>query len=236
MINAKTYRNLLIVTALAGLTMSCQTVPSEYGYGDPVKPMTTEERVQNAVRNAALEVSKATGSHASAVQAAETVYRANPKDPGGALNYAAALRKAGMTEQAQLILKPFALSPERSNGDILVEYSKIKLNMGDLKGAELFAHEALTLNPEDAASHNILGVAVDAQGYHQAAENHFRHALENVGDNITLRSAISNNLAMSLIAQKKYAEAKAILSGLTTPEKFEQDVIDANRSFVNSIS
>jgi|GEM_PF-1487051 len=235
MINKKNFCNLLIMTALAGLTLSCRTVPSEYGYGDPVKPMTTEERIQNAVRNAALEVSKVSGDHASAIQAAENVYRAKPKDETAALDYAVALRKAGMIDEAQLVLKPFAMSLERSNGGVLVEYSKIKLSQGDMKGAELFAHEALTLNPEDPASHNVLGVAVDAQGYHQAAENHFRRALENVGDNMTLRSAVFNNLALSLIAQKKYAEAKAILSGLTTTEKFEQDVIDANRVFVNNI-
>lgn len=236
MINVKNYRNLLVATALAGFVVSCQTVPSEYGYGDPVKPLTTEERVQNAVRNAALEISQSSGAHAASIRAAETVYRANPKNAEAALGYATALRRGGLIEQAQMILKPFALAPERLNGGILVEYSKIKLQLGDLKGAELFAHEALTLNPEDPASHNVLGVAVDAQGYHQAAENHFRRALENIGDNISLRSAVSNNLALSLIAQKKYVEARSILTDLRTPEKFEQDVIDANRKLVNDIS
>lgn len=226
----------LLVTVLSSAVMSCQTVPSEYGYGDPVKPLTTEERVQNAVRSAALEASKGSGDLAQAVTAAETVYRHDPKDPEAAFIYASALRKAGLIEQAQLVLKPFAISPTDANEDVLVEYAKIKLQSGDLKGAELFSQEALVLNPDSADAHNILGVAVDAQGYHQAAENHFRTALKNVAGDVSLRAAISNNLALSLLAQKKYGEAESLLNGAKTPERFDQDIINANQNFVDQLS
>lgn len=225
-----------MIALLASATLSCRTVPSEYGYGDPVAPLTTEERIRNAVRDAAIQSAILSGDVAVDLAASEAVYRSNPKSADAALSYATALRQSGMIGQAQLVLKPFAVAPEKLNADILVEYAKIKLESGDLEGAELFAQEALVLNDNNAASHNILGVAVDAQGYHQSAENHFRNALKHTDKNESLYVAASNNLALSLIAQKEYAEAAVILNGLQAADGIDQGVIEANENFLEELS
>lgn len=226
-------RNVACVALLLALA-ACKTVPNEYGAGDPVKPLTTEERVQMAVRNAAVEARQ--GKIVSgALRDSEQAYKSAPNNGAVALRYAQDLRKAGLVEQAQMVLRPFAIDPEKSAADILVEYAKIKLESGDFEGAQIHAQEAMVLNENYAAVYHVLGIAVDAQGHHQAAENHFRKALAMLSKDDPLHAAATNNLALSLIAQGKTGEADSLLSSAGLAITPEQDVVKANRALVNSL-
>ena len=228
------YKYIPLVVLSLCVLQACETVPSEYGYGDPVRPLTTEQRVQSAIRDAAIETNKGKIA-AGALKAAETAYKQDPKNPSLALAYATNLRKAGVPEQAQLVLRPFAITPKLSTPEILVEYAKIKLEAGDFEGAQIYAQEAMVLNPDYAPSYHVLGVANDAQGYHQAAENHFRKALTLLAETDPLRAAVQNNLALSLLAQGKSLEAESVLSETSSNDALSEGTVRANQSFVNSL-
>jgi Flp pilus assembly protein TadD len=224
-----------IVMIMAVLALNaCNTVPSEYGLGDPVQPLTTEERVQSAMRDAAVEAQKGRVV-AGALRLSESAYKKSPNNGDLALNYARDLRLAGLTEQAQMILRPFAINPKKSNKGILVEYAKIKLQSGDFEGAQIYAQEAMVAEPNSGTAHHVLGIAVDAQGHHQASENHYRKALELLSPTDPLRASVKNNLALSLAAQGKSAEAENVLSTSTGNNPIATGTIRANQSFLNAL-
>jgi Flp pilus assembly protein TadD len=233
MMNNQTIKNLTMGAALLCL-VACQTVPSEYSNGDPVKPLTTQERIQSAMRDAAIETQKGRVV-AGALKVSEAAYKAAPNNGELALNYAHDLRLAGLGEQAQMVLRPFAINPKKSNEDILVEYAKVKLQDGDFEGAQIYAQEAMMLNPKSAQAHHVLGIAVDAQGHHQASENHYRNSLNLLVDNDPLRAAIQNNLALSLAAQGKSVEAQSLLSTSKTDAPLARGTIQANKAFLNAL-
>ncbi|PCI00051.1 MAG: hypothetical protein COB76_04350 [Alphaproteobacteria bacterium] len=217
------------------LSMSaCKTVPSEYGTGDLVEPLTTAERIQIAARNAAVEAQK--GKHvAGALRVSEKAYRANPNNAASALNYATDLRKVGMPEQSQLILRSFAIDPKKSTSAILVEYSKTKLSLGDFEGAQIYAQEAMVLKEDYAPAYHVLGIAVDAQGHHQAAENHFKKAMGMLSKTDPLYAAVANNLSLSLLAQGKVTEAESMLSLSNPQDPLSMGVKSGNASFIGAL-
>ena len=223
MINLK---SVSLVTILLLSVSACAPVPKEFG-NDPVKPLTQSEKMMISARNAAIE-NQYQNIKSGDLARAETAYRTNPKNVSAAMAYAQLLRRVNMAEQADLILKPFAINPLYANEDVLVEYAKLKLQQGDFESAQIFAQEAYTLN-QSPKSQMVLGVAVDAQGHHQASENHFRQALEKANMDIDLKNAILNNLALSLIAQNKEAEAQSILSNLSS----KTSVMDAGKVNAN---
>lgn len=221
--------------SLCVLVSACgRTVPDEYNYGDPVAPLSTEERVQMAARNAAIEASKGRVV-AGALKQSEAAYKKNPHNRNTALIYARDLRKAGMAEQAQMILRPFVIDPEKSNAAIMIEYAKIKLERGDFEGAQLYAQEAMVLDETDASVYHVLGIAVDAQGHHQAAENHFRRALTLMTEGDPLRHAVYNNLALALLGQGKTAEAESALALSNPDQSLSLQIKAGNAAFVNAL-
>lgn len=216
------------------LLSACQTVPDEFGHGDPIKPLTKKEKMQMSARNALLE-----NTHGSikqgALSDAEAAYRAAPKNKMTAFGYAHLLRKVDMVAQAEMVLKPFAIDPKLANEDILLEYAKIQLKQGDFETAQVFAQEAM-MSLDTAQSRMILGVAVDAQGHHQAAENHFRQALKKSTLDVDLQNSIKNNLALCLIAQNKNTEAQALLRSIKLGrENLDSDIVNANRDLAKKL-
>lgn len=217
------------------MTAACgKTVPNEFGYGDPVKPLSVEERIQIAARNAAVEARQGR-IVAGALTTSEQIYRKSPKSPDAAYDYAVNLRKAGMPEQAHMVLRPFAIDPRKSNVDILVEYAKEKLQLGDFEGAQIYAEEAMVLNDNYAPAHHVLGIAVDAQGHHQAAENHFKKALQLMNETDPLHAAVNNNLALSLMAQGKDAEAQIVLSQAHPANPTDAEISEGNSQLLNAL-
>ncbi len=215
---------VLLMTSVS----ACTTAPKEFGHGDPVKPMTQKEKMLMSARNAALEQQNSNIEQGS-LSSAEKAYRASPKNPVTAFEYAHLLRKVDMVGQAEMVLKPFAIDPKKANEDILLEYAKIQLKKGEFDAAQLYAQEAMMI-VDTAQSRMVLGIAVDAQGHHQAAENHFKVALEKAALDIDLQNSIKNNLALSLMAQNKTREAQSVLSSIKNPSNdFDAGTIDANR-------
>jgi len=202
-------KKLFLLIPLVFALNACEAVPNEFGYGDPIKPLTKKEKMQITARNALLE-QQYTNIEQGALTDAEKSYRSSPKNPNMAFKYAHLLRKVNMVAQADMVLKPFAIDPKKANEDILVEYAKIKLKQGDFETAQIFAQEAMQ-KLDSAQSRMVLGIAVDAQGHHQAAENHFRQALSKATLDVDLQNSIKNNLALCLIAQNKNAEAQSLL-------------------------
>lgn len=225
--------NTVVCLGLLGLT-SCQTVPSEYGAGDPVAPLTTEERIQIAARNAAIETQKGRVV-AGELRLTAEAYRKDPKSADAAVAYATDLRKAGMVEQADLILKPFATNSKQARSDVLIEYAKIKLSLGDFEGAQIYGQDAVMKDGANPATYHVLGIAVDAQGHHQAAENHFKKAMSMVVPTDPLYAALANNLALCLLAQGKTTEAESILSLSNPNDVLSSEIKSGNAAIVNAL-
>lgn len=225
---------LLLSVICVAMLSACATQPMEFGGGDPVTPQTHKEKMLASARNAAIE-SQFENIRQGELTMAEQAYRTAPKDPYAALNYARLLRKVTMVVQADMVLKPFAINPETASESILTEYAKIKLSQGDFETAQIFAQESF-MKGGTAESQMVLGISVDAQGHHQAAENHFRQALKNVGLDMDLKAAIQNNLALCLMAQGKKAEANSILNAIIpTSGQVKSDIIRANADLANKL-
>lgn len=221
-------KHLLLLVPVIFALGACETLPNEFGYGDPVEPLTKKEKMQISARNALLE-QQYSNIEQGALSKAETAYRSAPKNKVTAFNYAHLLRKVNMTTQAEMVLKPFAINPKLANEDILLEYAKIQLKQGDFETAQLFAQEAM-MALDTAQSRMVLGIAVDAQGHHQAAENHFRQALSKSTLDIDLQNSIKNNLALCLIAQNKNSEAQSLLRTIKIdPGDLDAGIINANK-------
>lgn len=228
---------LLLSTALLISLTACQSAPwREFNSGDPVRTNPTDAQKANlfaSARMATLE-NKYPEVRSGQLSAAEDAYRNAPHDQSAALSYAKVLRQVNMLEQADMVLKPFADDVETANEDLLIEYSKVKLAMGHMDEAQILAQEA-GFKGNSAASMMILGVALDAQGHHAAAEQKLRQALDVVGMDIGLKNKILNNLAVSMIGQGKQAEAQIILSQIQDVAGSNSSIIDANRSLAETL-
>jgi Flp pilus assembly protein TadD len=230
--------NTTILCFLSVIVLSAcniATVPNEYGAGDPVQPLTTEERVRMAVRDAAIEARQGRVV-ADELQVVEAKYKANPNNPSLALDYATTLRKAGLPEQAILILQPIALDDKLATPQNLTEFAKSALTMGDFAKAQIYAQDAVSKDNTYASAYHVLGTAMDAQGFHVDAENNFKKALTLLDVNDPLRASVINNLALSLTAQGDQTQAEALLSTINQPrDPLSAGKINANRDFINAL-
>lgn len=229
---------LLLSTALLVSLTACETMPwREFNTGDPVRSsMTTKQQKTDfleSARQMALE-NRYPEIRNGQLAAAEEAYTKAPHDADAALAYAKLLRRVNMVEQANMVLTPFARYPETATEDMLVEYAKVKLALGQLDEAQMMAQEA-GFKANTASSLMVLGVALDAQGHHVAAEGKFREALQNVGMDIDLRNKILNNLSISLMGQGRQEEAKIALSQISDVAGGSGSVVDANRKLANNL-
>ena len=228
------YRNFICCFFVLVLISACKTVPDEYGYGDPVKQLTEKEQMLMSARNAALE-RQYTNIRRGELSGAEKLYRSAPKNSKAAFGYAHLLRKVDQVGQAEMILKPFAIDPQKANEDILLEYAKIQLKKGDFEAAQIYAQESM-MRVDTAQARMVLGVAVDAQGHHQAAENHFKSALDKAHLDIDLQNSIKNNLALSLMAQGKESEAQSLLSSIRDgSDSLNMGVVSGNKRLLGKL-
>lgn len=227
-------KKIILLSALVLSVSACQTVPDEYGHGDPVKPLTKKEKMQMTARNALLE-NQRSDIEKGALAKAEKAYRSAPKNKIAAFEYAHLLRKVGLVGQAEMVLKPFAIDPKKANEDILLEYAKVQLKKGEFDTAQIYAQEAMMML-DTAQARMVLGVSVDAQGHHQAAENHFRKGLEMSSLDVDLQNSIKNNLALSLMAQNKTREAQSILNSIKPASgDVDADIVEANKLLSNKL-
>lgn len=128
--------------------------------------------------------------------------------PEQLMRLGAATRSAGdLATAARLYAQAHAASPERI--EPLLELGATLAAAGAPAPAADAYRAALALR-DDARAHNGLGVALDLQGQHPAAEAEYRRALElKPGDR-----QIVNNLALSLALAGRPDEAIALLEPL----------------------
>ncbi len=226
-------KHLTILMAVIVLS-ACSTTPHEFGHGDPVKAMSQTELAMISARNAALE-NRHADIRRGELSSAEKAYRTAPKNKEAALRYSKLLRKVNMLEEADLILNPFASSPKKSSHDIMLEYAKIQIEKGNFLTGQNLAEQAMLMS-DTALSRLVLGVSLDAQGHHKAAENHFNIGLDNVGSNIDIKNNLLNNLALSLLSQNKKNDARKALESIELTSSYSQrDIVRQNRNLVDSL-
>lgn len=165
----------------------------------------------NATYDAPTAQSAATGvafsAEATDLQQLAADYKRKPDDAMRAVRYSSALRDAQYYNRAAIILQPFAENPE-SPLEAKNEYAAVQLELGNYLQAENTSRQVIAQDSENAQSHHHLAIALDAQGRHEKAEEHFRTALRTwQGD----PAPVMNNLALNLASQEKLKDAEQVL-------------------------
>ncbi|MCB1838713.1 MAG: tetratricopeptide repeat protein [Rhodospirillales bacterium] len=223
----KTFSNYLILAAALVQLTACQTTGSDQQAADMAKQQ------QSAKIDAAIDKALAEGGEANlsgALLALERQYKRDSSNPDTAYRYAKALRQADFANRASVVLTPFAKQPEAPSG-ILSEMSSIELSLGHFKSAENYAQQAVMKNPEDYIAYQNLGIALESQENHPAAERAFRKGLETWKGDPT---PIMNNLALNLATQGYIDEAIQILekAKALSPDRIE---IERNLRIVRAL-
>jgi Flp pilus assembly protein TadD len=134
----------------------------------------------------------------------EAAYKRNSDSADAAQKYAQGLRENNRLQRAAIVLEPFIQSGSTPTTGILSEYGAVQAAMSNYAEAEKYAHKALAMNPDNGQAYHVLGIALDAEGKHDKAEDAFRKALDHwKGD----PSPVLNNLGLNLAAQGFLDEA-----------------------------
>lgn len=222
---------------------ACQNAPSSQDHtaqslsSVPVIPVDGEIAESGGARDVidrALAKAAATGtnnaSKTQSLYAAERAYKQAPNDIGPAIAYARSLRQEGLARRGLLILRSHLTSnPDHAEG--LSEYAACNLAIGQYQEAESAARKAVVTAPKFYKAYHVLGVALDAQGFHKQAEVAFRRGLEHwEGDPVP----ILNNLALSLAAQGYLDESLSILrrAAASAPNRTE---IERNLRIISAL-
>ncbi len=223
----KISRYLILATAMIQLS-ACQSTGTDQQAADLAKQQ------QSAKIDAAIDKALAEGGEANisgALMALERQYKKNPADTEAAYKYAKALRQTNYANRASVVLTPLAKQPD-SPSHIISEMSSIELALGHFKSAENYAQQAVIKNPQDYIAYQNLGIALEAQENHPAAERAFRKGLETWKGDPT---PIMNNLALNLATQGFTDEAIQILekAKALSPDRIE---IERNLRIVRALA
>ncbi len=146
------------------------------------------------------------GADSRAAQAWGERYRANPKDPDYAIEYAHALRGTGQPSQAAVVLEQALLADPKHAG-LLGAYGRALAGMGRYKQAlDVFTRAHKSGQP----NWNILsaqGAVLDQMGRHDDARRHYGTALRIVPD----EPSVLSNLGLSYALSKDLVRAEAAL-------------------------
>ena len=210
----------LSVTQLA----ACQTVGERLNTQQDQKA-----KIDSAIDKALTQASERNAG--ASLMALERQYKRNSANPQIAYKYARALRQADYAHRADIILSPFANAPDAPSV-ILSEMSSIKLALGNFKSAEEYAQKAVLKDPKNYAAYQNLGIALESQEKHAAAERAFRKGLETWQGDPT---PIMNNLALNLATQGYLDEAIQILekAKALSPDRIE---IERNLRIVRALN
>ena len=182
----------LILAASASLA-ACQTASS----------VSDDAKLDSVMAQAAAHA-QMQGQTQQSLAMLEQLYKRNSSDPDVALKYAHALRQNGYANRAALILGPFVKDKDLDNAALAIEYASIQAAMGNYTESENAARKAVLLAPESGKAYHVLGIALDAQGFHEPAHTAFEKGLNYwQGD----PSPILNNLGLNLAAQGFLDEA-----------------------------
>ncbi len=215
---------ILTLTLLAGSALAlagCQTAGTASG---------SAQQVDQVLERAASQSSQADHGRES-LPIIEKLYKRNPDDVSIAVRYAKALREAKRYTRASIIIAPFAKDDRKPSVGARTEFSAIQAALGNYVVAEEYARKAIAMDDHSPVAYHMLGIALDAQGDHQKAEEAFREGLELwEGD----PAPILNNLGLNLAAQGFLDEAAEVLrKALATSPNREE--IERNLRIVSAL-
>ncbi|MCB9990827.1 MAG: hypothetical protein H6867_05540 [Rhodospirillales bacterium] len=210
-----------LVLATAAALTACQTTSTGTSNADKI----------DAVMERAAADAKGRGNEGQSLALLEQLYKRNSSDAEVAMKYAHALRQAGYYNRAALVLGPFAKSDNLESAELAIEYASIQAAMGNYSDAEAAARKAVLLDDQSGKAYHVLGIALDAQGFHEPAQVAFEKGLDYwEGD----PSPILNNMGLNLAAQGFLDEAIETLRKAlaTAPDRSE---IERNLRIVSAL-
>jgi Flp pilus assembly protein TadD len=150
------------------------------------------------------------GDPRQAMQAWGERYRANPRDPEAAINYAQALRGIGQRAQAVAVLEQASIQSP-SNTQLLGAYGRALADVGNHEQALEVLNRAHTPDRPDWRILNVQGAALDQLGRHQDAQRYYASALRIAPE----EPAVLSNLGLSYALSKNLPEAESTLKRAT---------------------
>lgn len=184
---------------------------------------TTGNGAQDPV-NAALERATSeepTDGGVESLASIERLYKKDNLNPNLAVRYSRALRENGRMTRAAMVLNPLMEAPKTKTAAVITEYAAVQASMGNYEVAEKNARTAVLKDPNSAQAYHVLGISLDAQGFHKQAEVAFRKALDSwSGD----PSPVLNNLGLNLAAQGFLDEAISTLRRAASLSPNKQEI------------
>lgn len=191
----------------------------------------SSDKVASALASAARDA-QGSGMNRESLMFDEKLYRGNPNNPDYILQYARGLRRAGRTNDAQLVIRTPAKSPKATE-PLLTECAMVLVSSGMYDEALGFAQQAVEKNEKSPDSHHALALALSGLGKNVDAEMQFKRALRLWPDGRD-QTPVINNLAMSQLAQGKVNEAKATMA-LATGEALASATYQNNRALLGTL-
>ena len=137
-------------------------------------------------------------------------FRANPRDPDGAIRYAQALRATGQRAQAAAVLETSALhNPE--NRALLGAYGRALADAGNFKQALEVLERAHSPDQPDWRILSVQGAVMDQMGRHAEAQRYYASALKIMPD----EPSVLSNLGLSYALSKDLRRAEETLRRAT---------------------
>jgi Flp pilus assembly protein TadD len=149
------------------------------------------------------------------IEALRDRYRANPKDPELALNYAKALRAAGERSQAVAVLEQATIA-NPSNKALLAGYGRALMDNGNFQQAFDVLSQAHAPEDPDWRILSVQGAALDQLGRYEEARQYYASALR-IAPN---EPSVLSNLGLSYVLSKDLAKAEDVLrKAYNNPDK-----------------
>src|SRR5262245_24314685 len=133
-------------------------------------------------------------------------YRANPKDPVAAINYAQALRTLGQRAQAASVLEQASLVNPR-HMELLGAYGRALADVGNYDQALDVLSRAHTPDRPDWRILSVQGAVLDQMGRHEEARRYYVTALKIVPG----EPSVLSNLGLSYALSRDLPQAEATL-------------------------
>jgi Flp pilus assembly protein TadD len=133
-------------------------------------------------------------------------YRANPKDPAVALQYARALRAAGERSQAVAVLEQATLA-NPGNKTLLANYGRALADNGNFQLAFDVLSQAHSPQDPDWRILSVQGAALDQLGRYEEARQYYNTALKIAPD----EPSVLSNLGLSYLLSKDLPHAEESL-------------------------
>lgn len=200
-----TAASLIALTALTG----CATMDNMFSSSH--QPMSAEEfnasNYQEAMKRAA--EARDSGDFKDAETNFMRAAEYEPRNAEPLVGLADVLWQQHKAAESAKVLE-HALEIDDHNDTVLRNLGRAYVGLNAPAKAQHAYLQALAIDPNSARTLNGLGVACDMAGDHDTAVKHYRAGLALEPNNMDIK----NNLAYSLITDKKYVEAIAILEPL----------------------